>query len=242
MASDYAIRLKATLDTSEVQREIQKLKSVQRGGSGRDDSRQGGGPGGGNNLGNLGSTLTKLKGSLDALRKSVDSLATVQRQNFQTARNPRTEAQMAMLMGGLGGTRGGIAYSPMNSAALWRNRKLARDRIRGQNGYVVKTKPPMEVENADEPIPEPISIYPDGSSSGGLSWGDLRAGTDASFTMARRGLARIRSGFGSNIRNIPGWLGHRLRGMGVWAVRQFGHPFRSDDDGGRGYFYRSPWD
>lgn len=89
MASDYAIRLKATLDTSEVQREIQKLKSVQRGGSGRDD-RQGGTSGGPTNLGNLGSTLTKLKGSLDSLRKSVDSLATLQRQNFQATRSPRT--------------------------------------------------------------------------------------------------------------------------------------------------------
>lgn len=117
MASDYAIRLKATLDTSEVQREIQKLKSVQRGGSGRDD-RQGGNPGGANNLGNLGSTLTKLKGSLDSLRKSVDSLATLQRQNFQTARNPRTEAQMAMLMGGLGGTRGVMPFGNSNSAAV----------------------------------------------------------------------------------------------------------------------------
>lgn len=126
MASDYAIRLKATLDTSEVQREIQKLKSVQRGGSGRDDSRQGGGPGGGNNLGNLGSTLTKLKGSLDALRKSVDSLATVQRQNFQTARNPRTETQMAMLMGGLGGTRGGFALGNSNSAAVEAELRQAR--------------------------------------------------------------------------------------------------------------------
>ena len=118
MASDYAIRLKATLDTSEVQREIQKLKSVQRGGSGRDDSRQGGTSGGMNNLGNLGSTLTKLKGSLDALRKSVDSLATLQRQNFQATRSPRTEAQMAMLMGGLGGTRGGFALGNSNSAAV----------------------------------------------------------------------------------------------------------------------------
>lgn len=73
MASEYAIRLKATLDTSSIQSELQKLRTAQQGGAGNGASGQG--TGGGSALGGLGNTLAKLNSTMLNLQKSVDLLA-----------------------------------------------------------------------------------------------------------------------------------------------------------------------
>lgn len=73
MASEYAIRLKATLDTSSIQSELQKLRTAQQGGAGNGASGQG--TGSGSALGGLGNTLAKLNSTMLNLQKSVDLLA-----------------------------------------------------------------------------------------------------------------------------------------------------------------------
>jgi hypothetical protein len=65
MASEYAIRLKATLDTSSIQSELQKLRTAQQGGAGNGANGQG--TGGGSALGGLGNTLSRLNNSITSL-------------------------------------------------------------------------------------------------------------------------------------------------------------------------------
>ena len=77
MASEYALRLKATLDTSSIQSELQKLRTAQQGGAGNGASGQG--AGGGNNLGSLGNTLAKLNNSIVSLQRTIDALARTQK-------------------------------------------------------------------------------------------------------------------------------------------------------------------
>lgn len=71
MASEYSLRLKATLDTSSVQQELQRLRTAQQGGAGGGQ----GGQGGGGNLTSLGTTLARLNTTMVNLQKSIDLLA-----------------------------------------------------------------------------------------------------------------------------------------------------------------------
>jgi len=92
---------------------------------------------------------------------------------------------------------------------------------------------PLEGEEADEPIPEPMQ----------RPWNPNVRMRRVTWAEAMGAEVRYRLGVTAGaVGRIRGWAGHRLRGMGVWAVRQFAHPFRSDEEGGKGYFYRSPWD
>lgn len=76
MASEYTLRLKAALDTSEVQQELSKLRSTSAGGPA---GRGGASAAATSNLGSLGTTLTKINTTLAQLNQTLSRMAMQQK-------------------------------------------------------------------------------------------------------------------------------------------------------------------
>lgn len=99
MASEYSLRLKATLDTSSVQQELQRLRTAQQGGAGGG----GGGQGGGGNLTSLGTTLSRLNNSIVSLQKSIEALTRGQKAAESAPQKGLLSRIRGMILGGIGG-------------------------------------------------------------------------------------------------------------------------------------------
>ena len=103
MASEYSLRLKATLDTSSVQQELQRLRTAQQGGAGGGQ----GGQGGGGNLTSLGTTLARLNNSIVSLQKSIEVLTRGQKAAESAPQKGLLSRIRGMILGGIGGGGGG---------------------------------------------------------------------------------------------------------------------------------------
>lgn len=96
MASEYTLRLKAALDTSEVQQELSKLRSTSAGGPA---GKAGASAAATSNLGSLGTTLTRINTTLAQLNQTLSRMAMQQKtMPVQTAVRQPVVASPALAM------------------------------------------------------------------------------------------------------------------------------------------------
>lgn len=84
MASQYNLELKATLDTAQVQQELQRLRSAQAA-SGSGENRGGGAAGAGGNFQRLDASLARLNQSIANLQRSIDQMNRFNQRSAQAA-------------------------------------------------------------------------------------------------------------------------------------------------------------
>lgn len=126
MASEYNLALKATLDTSQVQQQLQRLKNSYTAGSDDGNSFSKGAPGV-SHMQKIEVQLTKLNSAISGLQRSIEQLAKQQQRQSGTPGAAQAAGNAKGTGATLPGVAGGRAVFQKAAEAEWLKSKPYRD-------------------------------------------------------------------------------------------------------------------